>query len=151
MIRHAHAGSRGGAAGFDFDRPLSPKGHAQRAHLESLLAACPIDAVYSSPYSRCIETVAGIAAARDLAVEERDELLEGGDAEPVLALIARTDPRHAVLCSHGDVIPRLLRRLGSTGVDGVNGTAQKGSLWVLETDGAGRVVAARYEPPGVPD
>ena len=51
-------------------------------------------------------------------------------------------------CSHGDVIPQVLRQLKarSMAVDGAL-IDQKGSVWVLET-ADGEVRRGRYIPPG---
>ena len=52
-----------------------------------------------------------------------------------------------VLCSHGDVIPTLVRHLVAEGMrSDVGALAKKGSTWRLEVRD-GRVVEGRYLPP----
>ena len=49
-----------------------------------------------------------------------------------------------MLCSHGDVIPKVIRRLRELGMQTDDATiSQKGSMWVLELDGD-EVVRGRY-------
>jgi len=152
LLRHAHAGSRSGFAGNDFDRTLTAKGRAQVAHVESLLVGEQIDAIYTSAYVRCAETVAGIAAAHGVNVETRPELLEGADVTATLALIDRCASQATVMCSHGDVIPKVLRRLVSAGMStDTPNLAHKGSLWILDRDDRGRIVHGRYERSNFPD
>lgn len=55
---------------------LNEKGRTQAADLVKMLDVQPIDAVYSSPLVRCRETAAPLAAARALALQELDGVLE---------------------------------------------------------------------------
>lgn len=103
-------------------------------------------AVWSSQAVRCTQTVTGIALVLGLDVDIRRELTEG--ARPAEALdLLRSEAGGAgdlVVCSHGDLIPEMLNRLLREGmvVRGPRG-CEKGSIWVLETDGI-RIVRARY-------
>ncbi len=152
LLRHAHAGSRSGFAGNDFDRTLTSKGRAQVAHVESLLVGERISTVYSSAYVRCVETVAGIASKHGVKVKERAELLEGADVTTTLALIDECANQATVMCSHGDVIPKVLRRLVSAGmVSDTPNLSHKGSMWILDRDDDGRIVRGRYERSNFPD
>jgi hypothetical protein len=47
-----------------------------------------------------------------------------------------------VLCAHGDNIPQLLQSLGLAG-----SPCRKGSIWVIERDGTGKVRRADYIEP----
>lgn len=100
-----------------------------------MLAGMPIVEVLSSPAVRCVETVEPIASARGLGVTRSQGLFEGAgidDAWAVLAAAAGVEG-DAVLCSHGDVIPDLIRRLQLRGMEvpGKSGCS-KGSCWTLE-------------------
>ncbi len=55
---------------------LNQKGREQAAELARLLADAPIQAVYSSPLERALETAEPLAAALKLPVEQVDELIE---------------------------------------------------------------------------
>jgi 2,3-bisphosphoglycerate-dependent phosphoglycerate mutase len=52
LVRHAHADWKS-----DDERPLSERGRASAAVLDDLLARSPIEAVYSSPARRALETI----------------------------------------------------------------------------------------------
>lgn len=99
----------------------------------------------TSPFVRCVETVAELAAARGIALEVMPELAEGHDLDEVWAFVRSLDERPTLLCGHGPEISDVMRRVAESGarVDG-HGLA-KGSVWVLERDG-GRIVAGSYRP-----
>ena len=89
-----------------------------------------------------------------MAVESDERITEGARGDKALALAdeLRKEPDAAVVCSHGDVIPELLRILKAT-------TARfrdpfiwpKGSMWVVTWDGD-RWSKARYiAPPDLHD
>jgi broad specificity phosphatase PhoE len=150
LIRHADAGSRARWTSDDRLRPLTPEGRYQAADLAGLLHGVGIEAIRSSPYRRCIETVAPLAAATGL-VAKVDLRLTEGPAAGALRLVrtlAREDAQ-AALCSHGDVIPDVLAALQQE--DGLNlGPAprcQKGSIWVLDANDDGVFVKAAYVAP----
>lgn len=133
LVRHAKAGHREKWDEPDDLRPLSAKGEAQAAALVALVAGYEIERVLSSPYLRCTQTVAPLAAARGLAVEPCDDLAEGeGQAGVALAARLVGEPGFTVLCSHGDVIEEVL---GALGVDRDDYT-RKGATWILEAAGA---------------
>ncbi len=102
-----------------------------------MLAEYRIDRILTSPSLRCSETVAPLAAARGLDVELCPELAEGSQPTGLEALLGDIRGSSAVLCSHGDVIGRLV---------GGERHCSKGSVWVLEWDG-GRVVPSLYIKP----
>ena len=90
------------------------------------------------PAARCLETVGPTAAVLGLPVEPSDQLFEGSDVEVTWRLttaLADGDVS-AVLCSHGDVIPELIRRARMRGMDATGSGCRKGSIWELEWDAA---------------
>lgn len=147
LVRHAHAGRRHDWDDDDRLRPLSPKGRREADGLVKQLASFPIDAVLSSPFTRCTATVQPLADARGLRVGAREELAEGR-AELAVQLVELLLGEHVAACTHGDVVPEILaglvERHGCTVPDIV--TWPKGSTWVLEDDGR-RFVRAAYLPP----
>ena len=95
-----------------------------------------------------VREVVPIAAERRMAIEPADELAEGATLREALALVHKHAEGGAVMCTHGDVMPMLLERFAKKGVDIGNAPQwPKGCTWVLETDAAGEVRAARYLPP----
>jgi 8-oxo-dGTP diphosphatase len=147
LVRHAHAGSRSGWNGDDDRRPLSPKGRHQTAGLTAWLRDRPVDEVRSSPSTRCLETVEPLAESHGLEVEIDRSLAEGADVDRCIAMVLGASDRTLVLCSHGDLIPKVIRRLVAKGMrTSAPNLSQKGSAWVLEV-ADGEAVSADYQPP----
>lgn len=147
LTRHAHAGKRSQWEGDDRLRPLSDRGDAQSDGLADLLESLSPRRLISSPYVRCMQTLQPLADRLRLEVEAAEALAEGADLDAALALLLSLDPVDGVACSHGDLIPPLLRALCDLGM-AADGPLldQKGSLWVIRTE-AGRPVHGRYHPP----
>jgi 8-oxo-dGTP diphosphatase len=101
LVRHAWAGERDEWDRPDFERPLDDRGRAQARHLVQLLQPYPIDAILTSPYVRCVDTVEPLAKARGLVLESRHELSEEWHATQGIALVRELAGRDVVVCGHG--------------------------------------------------
>ncbi len=148
LVRHAIALGRSAWDGDDALRPLTKRGERQALGLIDVLAAEPIRRVLTSRAVRCRDTVLPLAMKLGLEVRDDEALFEGETRSAVeLALEVAGKKGDTVLCSHGDVIPEVLRRLERHGLER-NGDLQcaKGSTWRLDWDGE-RFTHARYEPP----
>jgi phosphohistidine phosphatase SixA len=147
LVRHTHAGDRQAWTDEDHLRPVSDRGRRQAEALVDLLAPYPVGRILTSPYVRCVQSVAPLGAARQLQVEEEDRLAEGTPFDLVQRLLVEVGRDDVVLCSHGDVIASIVVDLHHRGVDlGAAGLRwQKGSTWVLEGDPA--APSASYLPP----
>jgi 8-oxo-dGTP diphosphatase len=147
LVRHAHAGSRSSWDGSDADRPLSTKGMRQATGLRQVFEGQPVGAIVSSPALRCIQTVEPLADERNLTVVTNAVLLEGSAHDAVIAYLLEQAPHGVVACSHGDIIPKVVRRLVGDGMEATAGAlSQKGSVWSLTVED-GRFVAGTYAPP----
>ncbi len=144
LVRHAKAGSRERWTAPDRDRPLTAPGQIQAAALAALLAPTT-RRVISSPYRRCVETVAPLAEALELGVEEEDSLAEGAD--PGWAMGQLASAPGSVLCTHGDVMASIVTTLAGAHVPMV-GAMQwaKAGTWAFSIS-SGRIVGGRYLPP----
>jgi broad specificity phosphatase PhoE len=172
LIRHAKALSRNDWWGRpDRDRPLTESGFDQaRALRRELAEGPPIAALYSSPFTRCVQTLEPLAGALGLEVREEEGLaeamtlpvLDGGDAwvasawlaGRALALLNRLVRDHeggrVVACSHGDVIPAVLAGLvGRDGLARADVRCPKGARFTLIFDGPRCVEAVLTAPPDV--
>jgi broad specificity phosphatase PhoE len=147
LIRHGHAGSRKEWERPDDQRPLSPKGRRQAEGLVRLLSPWAVQRILTSPFLRCLETVAPLAAEIGVEVEECPDLAEGNGPAALRLVRALVDDKVA-FCTHGDVIPEVLVPLADEDrLDlGPRPRQAKGSTWVLEST-AGRFVKATYLPP----
>jgi len=132
LVRHASAGSRDDSDPLDERRPIDEVGRHQAAKLAAWLRHEPIQRIVASPYPRCIQSVEPLASALGLDVEVDGVLAEGTDVEQAWKLLSQVASGAALLCSHGDVIPDLIRRAQGRGmlVPGKSGCA-KGSVWTL--------------------
>jgi len=149
VIRHTHAGHRSSWDGPDDLRPLSTRGRRQAAAIADHLASAGISRLVSSDSVRCVQALEPLSDRTGVPIEVDRRLREGTSGEDALELAGELRKEHeaAAVCSHGDVIPELLRILKST-------TARfkdplqwpKGSTWVLTWDGE-RWSRARYIPP----
>lgn len=146
LVRHAHAGVRAGGSS-DKWRPLSDKGAQRADDLVTVFSELEVDAVYTSPASRCVQTVEPLAEAASLDVVETDALWEDSRVDDVFELIAAADAHHdhanpsLVLCSHGNLIPETIERLARDGVPIIGRGCEKGSVWVIERSDDGYIKA----------
>ena len=132
LVRHASAGDASTWRGADADRPLDERGRRQAEEIAALLPSYSPVRVVSAPPVRCVDTVAGAAAAVGLDLEI-DPLFgeEGAPADPERHLLSVLAPGEAVVvCSQGGVIPRILLAL-----TGRHEHAKKGSVWQLTFEG----------------
>jgi 8-oxo-dGTP diphosphatase len=149
LVRHAVAVGRSGWDGEDFARPLTARGRRQAEALIRFFAGNDVRRIRSSPALRCRDTVATLGLALGIEVVDDDRLAEGGDDLDAVAMVQKLAAKKgdSVLCSHGDVIPDVLRRLARSGVAIESDLLiAKGSTWELVTVD-GEITSARYHPP----
>jgi phosphohistidine phosphatase SixA len=147
LIRHAAAVPGPGWEDADGLRPLDERGRQQAQLLVDQRDWSTVEAVLSSPVVRCRETVRPLADRLGLPVTDEPLLAEGSDPSRTLGLIEQSGPGDLVLCSHGDLIPEIVRLLHLRGVAlPTTRKWQKGSTWVIDHRDD-RFVAAAYEPP----
>jgi len=138
LVRHAHAGARH-ADHHDRYRQLSEKGWRRAGVLTELLADVPVDQVLSSPATRCVQTVQGVADRHGLDIVETEDLWEDADTSAVMAVLADAvggkKSNTVVVSSHGNLIPVIVEQLGEAGAKIKGRGCEKGSVWVLDHDG----------------
>ena len=126
----------------------SAQGPGPDGRADALAGRSTIDEVRSSPSVSCVETVApGWPAGTGWTVTVDRSLGEGSDVDECIAAVLDASDRTLVLCSHGDLIPKVIRRLVAKGMrTKAPNLSQKGSAWVLEIVD-GEPVSATYQPP----
>ncbi len=146
LVRHATAGRRQDWDGDDRARPVQGPGWAEVEWLTETLTELPVARVLTSPYVRCAQTVAPLAAAVGLELEEEPALAEGAPGAFVERLLDELAGSAAVLCSHGDVVSGLVGAAAAEGARLAGGLRWgKGSIWLLAAR-HGRVTEGRYLP-----
>ena len=124
--RHAKAIAGSQFDGADHDRPLTERGQEQAIGIVPTLAAFNPVRVVTSTAKRCRSTVKPLRRALDLPADKTDDLsqqaFEEGEADVRAVVGKRIRKREtAVLCSHGPVLPEIVREIAlATGtlVDG---------------------------------
>lgn len=147
IVRHAHAGARRPDDGSDQVRHLSDRGERQAESLGEQLGDAGITRLVSSPFTRCVETLAPLGLRLGISIEIDARLAEAQGCTGALALAEELRGETAALCSHGDVIPDLLEEVVRQGArldDDLRWP--KGSTWVLSRNGTG-FSKGRYLPP----
>lgn len=110
FVRHAEK------AGFSADNPgLTPAGQRRAAELARQLVdadvVAGVDAIYSTPYRRTMETAQSVADALDLEVISYDP----SDNGAVLETILKTHKGKIILVvGHSDTLPILIADLGAS-------------------------------------
>ena len=149
LVRHGSAGVRDDGDPHDTERHLDTVGLRQAVAVAERLGSAEVTVVVTSPAARCVETIEPLASVVGVDVSIDDRLFEGTDIDDAWSLVEELVDHDevAVLCSHGDLIPEIIRRAKGRGMD-VPGKAgcSKGSVWSLDWDGA-RFTTGTYEPP----
>lgn len=118
LVRHGRAKSRSSWDGGEETRPLTSSGRAQARAMVPLLAAFGVREIVTSPWARCLDTVAPYAASAGLdpvLAPVLTETAHRADGEAATALLADHvgDPRDAVVAMHRPVLPAAVQVLGA--------------------------------------
>lgn len=116
ILRHATAVAPGMWVGADNLRPLAPRGYEQAKQLARRIPAWRPKTLITSNALRCRETVEPLAIklerfARPTAKLSQDAFY--GDHDDIRAIVRKLLKRKksAVVCSHGPVIPEIMREI----------------------------------------
>jgi 8-oxo-(d)GTP phosphatase len=153
VVRHGSASSASTWTGDDARRPLDEEGWAQADGLARLLSRFDIAEIVSADVDRCAQTVAPLAEALGLTFRLDPVLSDVGypgreDEAVTLVRGLVMSGRDGVVCSQGQVIPDLLRRVAEHDDRAVPDPLpfRKGSVWAL-TFSEGRLLEMAYIPP----
>ncbi len=119
ILRHTKALERGDWDGDDSLRTLNENGLAQAKSLINHLAPFAIDEIYTSDFTRCVQTVSPLGESRGLVVSKVPSLNEAtfeSDPERSISFAnaLKQDERNILICSHNPVIPTMLRGILNT-------------------------------------
>ena len=151
LIRDAHAGHQRHWAGPDLDRPLTERGRQQAEGLVQNLSVLYSPALLSSPYLRCLQTLAPLAQHAHQQVGVLDLLAPEADVAALDEYLSHSEVEDAVFCTHGSLLRRLLGRWRDQGsitfTDALStssgpgpepGSTEKGGAWIIVDGGEGR-------------
>jgi len=119
ILRHAKALERGDWDEPDSQRTLNEVGFDQAQLLIKHLEPFAIDEVYTSDYTRCVQTVTPLAHARGLSITAVPSLNEETFEQDPMRAVAfanalKQDEKNILICSHNPVIPTMLRGILNT-------------------------------------
>jgi len=119
ILRHAKALERGDWDEPDSQRTLNEVGFDQAQLLIKHLEPFAIDEVYTSDYTRCMQTVTPLAHTRGLSITAvpslNEQIFEEDPSRAVaFANALKQDEKNIVICSHNPVIPTMLRGILNT-------------------------------------
>jgi 8-oxo-dGTP diphosphatase len=131
LVRHAHAGVRVSTDRHDKYRQLSDRGRQAAEQIANSYGGINVEAIISSPSTRCVQTVEPLAAALKLDVVEDSRLWEDASIDEAIEVLMEHRDSGAVLCSHGNIIPEMLHWLIQDGLKTKGRGCAKGSVWTL--------------------
>lgn len=149
ILRHTKALERGDWDGDDSLRTLDEIGVAQAQSLISHLAPFAIDEIYTSDFTRCVQTVTPLGESRGLVVSKVPSLNEATfESDPersiTFANALKQDERNILICSHNPVIPTMLRGILNTKLKNKDLIKlEPGDAWVVHRV-KGEIVALDY-------
>jgi len=116
ILRHGKARSRATWKDGEASRPLLSDGNAQAEALPKLLKAFGAKSVFSSPWTRCLSTIAPYAQSDKVKVKVSPELTEFANEkkpEQTKALISNLINlnKSLVICTHRPVFPNIVATL----------------------------------------
>lgn len=119
ILRHAKSLERGDWDEEDSLRTLDETGFDQAQLLIKHLAPFAIDELYTSDYTRCVQSVSPLAHARGLSITTVPSLNEESfELDPEKAITfanaLKQDEKNILICSHNPVIPSMLRGILNT-------------------------------------
>jgi len=119
ILRHTKALERGDWDEVDSERTLNEVGFDQAQLLIKHLEPFAIDEVYTSNYTRCVQTVTPLSHSRGLTITQvpslNEETFESDPQRSVaFANALKQDEKNILICSHNPVIPTMLRGILNT-------------------------------------
>lgn len=115
-LRHGKATSPSEWSGSDATRPLLPQGRRQAKAIAPALAAWAPERLVSSTAARCLATLEPVSHLLHVGVRETDAISQDAfedDRADVEAVVTKRlkKQRSTVLCSHGPVLPEIVRQV----------------------------------------
>lgn len=119
ILRHTKALERGDWDEPDSQRTLDEVGFDQAQLLIKHLEPFAIDEIYTSDFTRCVQTVTPLAHARGLSITSVPSLNEETFHEDPTRAVSfanalKQDEKNILICSHNPVIPTMVRGILNT-------------------------------------
>jgi 8-oxo-dGTP diphosphatase len=151
ILRHTKALERGDWEDSDSLRTLNERGFTQAEFLVEHLRPFAIDEIYTSDFTRCIQTVEPLAKQRGIPatqIQNLNETIFESDPERSIAFAnaLKQDQKNILICSHNPVIPTMLRGILNTKLKNRDLIKlEPGDAWLVHRI-KGEIVALDYLP-----
>src|SRR5262245_8711169 len=132
LVHAASAVDATGWTGAGGARPLSEQGHAEAAGLVDFLRGRTLRRLISAPAQRCRETLAPLAAARELAIHVDDRFEDGAPLHPALRLLRSLEEPTLVCVDRTQLVALLAALLGGAASPELAERSEPGASWLLE-------------------
>lgn len=127
IVRHAWSGDPDKWKGDDKVRPLDERGEKEADWLAKEIVKYAPEHLASSQYLRCWQTLLPLALRIRVPVVGLAGLNVGKDGKQIVNnILDSVEDGTWVLCTHGDVGPKILSQLGKD-----DDSNEKGSYWVV--------------------
>lgn len=129
------------------DNPgLTPEGKQRAIELARVLQDIPVDAIYSTPLERTLDTVRPLALEKGLDIRETP--IQSGFLDAMVDGIMASEARHIVISGHSNTTPRVVNLLAGTSFADLEET-EYDRLYIVHLSGAGEssVSILRFGPP----
>ncbi len=113
-------------------RPLSEPGRAQAAGLVDFLRGRSIARLIAAPALRCRETLAPLAAERDLPIHVDDRFEDDAGVGPALRLLRSLDTAAVVCVDRAQLVALMAGLLGGAASPELAERSEAGSSWLVE-------------------
>lgn len=160
ILRHAKARSRATWKDGEASRPLLTEGNAQAESLPRLLKAFGAKRVYSSPWTRCLSTIAPFAQNAKVKVKTQPELTEVANAKKpqqtkstIEQIVAVGKP--GIVCTHRPVLPTIIETLEKHASDAIKiklhltAALKPGSFSVVHLSAKHEIVDVEIHAPNI--
>lgn len=158
ILRHAKARSRATWKDGEASRPLLAEGNAQAEALPKLLKAFGAKLVYSSPWTRCLSTIAPYAQSSKVQVKTQPEFTEAANTKKPAQTIAALEnivsaKKASVVCTHRPVLPTIIETLEKRASDSVKiklhlaAALKPGSFTVIHLDQRHQIIDVEHHSP----
>lgn len=113
VLRHAKARPREEHRGADVDRPLTNSGQLRAKNLVTLLQAFGVAKVFSSPATRCVETVEPYVSDAGITLKLDSRFSESANSAAVRRAVNELmeSKKPTVVCTHRPTLPNVFKAL----------------------------------------
>lgn len=149
IMRHAKAGRREPWNPGDQERSLVPDGRLQAQAIARQFGRIAFSAIFSSPYTRCLETLEPLSLECGTEIKPDERLSESTYFSALQSFVMTLEEEGVyAACSHGNVVPALVELLVGRQVRHLPEPiiSTRGSIWDITLRRGVAVAVTLVEP-----